>query len=241
MRTLFILLPGISVSAEFAFEGQLELLKKYGSIYKIEYNPKRFKEKDLFDELHKVMSLEDYDNIFFIGISFGAMCSLRFFMQGKSAYMKKITGVILLGPVLSANDYNDRLLWKLLPIHLLQSTFTHKVIAKVMQYIFVGDPSSPQKRKARESVLAVSNRAYVERIQYVLEKKDLEHINNLPNTPVLFIWWKKDFVSESKRREIEGMFDIVKSKSITGQHGWLWRKREIVNMYFKEFLDDHAR
>ncbi len=98
MKTLFVLLAGILVSPEIAFESQLPLLKEYGDVTSIPYDNNHFDEHVIFDQLHTILTQEKkYDRIFFIGGSFGAMCLLRFFLQEKAIYTKKVAGIILFG------------------------------------------------------------------------------------------------------------------------------------------------
>ncbi len=110
----------------------------------------------------------------------------------------------------------------------------------MMKVILRGDPSSPQKKLARQSVVVVRKEVLADRIAFLLKKKTLRHIDSVAHVPAVFIWWKKDFVPEQRRREIERMFDTVTSVTIPGEHGWIWRRREIVNSHLKTFLNIHA-
>ncbi|MBP9758916.1 alpha/beta hydrolase [Candidatus Dojkabacteria bacterium] len=236
-NTQIVFLPGISMSSEITFGNVTRELSNMGNdcgFTHITYPAEQFVEEEFYKELNKELASKK-GNVIFVGTSFGAGLAVKWCLDNPEL-AKKVSNLVLFGPVYdidksikkvarNGKDPREGLLTRFASFvaengdvaekrcRLIFDTFGQD---RLYQYSFT------DYQALRRSELLNRIQGFKARLHAFVER-DINNLKGKITIPTKILWTSEDFelYGEEKRTQLEGLFEILETSIIEGQHSFV--------------------
>lgn len=239
-----ILLPGTFVSASHTFQEQIPVIERLGDRPVLaDYSNSRFSEAMLKAQLLDFMdsALVGGKKVNLMGVSLGSTSILDLLLEEPEA-RERVNKVVLMGALYSSHDFKpsrlNNALRRAKRLGLVREPIVKAVMPLARSRIKVEhDPELvPYEEAIQESRRLVSNRALSERLYSIFRRESIGGWEQIPDIPVLFIFWEKDESVEPRQVQMMSSFANSERHTVSGNHGWTLRSASEINPRLEVFF-----